>query len=207
MNEKTCTIDGCESTHRIRRGWCNAHYLRWLRHGDPLEGNPSPRPVREFDHASAAADGEPVNRYGQTLRGILLSHVVYEGECWVMNVSLTSNGYAQVMFNKKSALAHRASYEIHIGPIPDGAVIDHLCRNRACVNPSHLEPVTTFENNARGEGVTRLNLAKMRCPRGHPYDAENTYEHKGKRYCRECVRSRSRDRQRRIRAKKIEAEA
>lgn len=86
--------------------------------------------------------------------------------------------------------AHRWSYEYHVGPIPDGLEIDHLCRNRLCVNPEHLEPVTRQENLRRSHG----NHAKTHCPSGHPYAGHNLYvSPKGSRFCRECRNRHSRD--------------
>jgi hypothetical protein len=84
--------------------------------------------------------------------------------------------------------AHRLSYEIHKGPIPDGLVIDHLCRVRACVNPEHLEPVTHHENIARGISRISENMVKTHCMRGHPFNEKNTYWAKDgtERVCRKC---------------------
>jgi hypothetical protein len=84
--------------------------------------------------------------------------------------------------------AHRYSYEVLVGPIPDGLTIDHLCRNRGCVNPSHLEPVTMGINVLRGEGPSAKNARATHCSRGHPYDEKNTYRRKdGGRDCRRCM--------------------
>lgn len=85
--------------------------------------------------------------------------------------------------------AHRWSYEYHVGPIPEGLHIDHLCRNRLCVNPAHLEPVTHRVNTLRGIGFAAVNAAKTHCANGHPYDQGNTYtDPKGYRHCRTCRR-------------------
>lgn len=94
--------------------------------------------------------------------------------------------------------AHRWAYEALVGPIPDGLTLDHLCRNRACVNPDHLEPVTPAENTRRGGMSLRTH-----CPQGHEYTPENTLRGKTTRgsitrVCRECNRLRSEARSRRL---------
>lgn len=82
------------------------------------------------------------------------------------------------------AYAHRWSYEYHVGPIPEGLQIDHLCGNRLCVNPKHLEPVTALENLRRADG----NHKKTHCPSGHPYEGDNLRIYRGARLCRACRR-------------------
>ena len=99
---------------------------------------------------------------------------------------------------KVQVRAHRYAYEVLVGPIPEGLTIDHLCRNRGCVNPSHMEPVTMGVNVLRGDGPSARNARVTHCPRGHPYDEENTYRRSdGGRDCRTCLRARDMRRDRR----------
>lgn len=103
--------------------------------------------------------------------------------CWVWTASRDHCGYGK-FHDGRMVLAHRWSYEHHVGPIPDGLVLDHLCRNRACVNPEHLEPVTQRTNLLRGMGPN-VRALHTHCQRGHLIDGINS---DGGRYCRECSR-------------------
>jgi len=118
----------------------------------------------------------------------------HRGQCWQWTAGVISTGYGMFHRSKtKGVLAHRYAYELLIGPIPDGLVIDHLCRNRRCVNPAHLEAVTMRVNTRRGLSVSTFNALKTDCPAGHPYSPENTYiSPKGSRICRACARERDR---------------
>ena len=125
----------------------------------------------------------------------------YESACWVWQGARQPNGYARMGRYGKGHLAHRFMYEQHIGPIPDGLVLDHLCRVRECVNPAHLEPVTHVENSARGVDVgKRRNPPTLatHCRNGHEYTPANTHHATRGRVCRACHRDRERERRARL---------
>lgn len=112
-------------------------------------------------------------------------------ECWPY-IGKSRNGlYGAAYFGGRTQGAHRVSYEIFVGKIKKPLTIDHLCRNPICVNPNHLEMVTSAENTMRGDSPPARNALKTHCPYGHPYDGENTYKMKNKkngRMCKECIK-------------------
>lgn len=109
--------------------------------------------------------------------------------CWVWTGAVTSDGYGQLSVGGKMVSAHRFAYELCREPIPDGLQLDHLCRNRGCVNPEHLEPVDCRTNLLRGVGPSAVNATKTHCVHGHPLNGENLYVGPGgSRLCRECRR-------------------
>lgn len=113
------------------------------------------------------------------------------GGCWRWTGNKASNGYGYVSRGRalSKVVAHRVVYTMHRGPIPDGLILDHLCRNRGCVNPAHLEPVTTRENNLRGFGTSGVHARQTHCAHGHEFTTENTKIRKtGARACRTCMR-------------------
>ena len=162
MAERTCSIPGCSNPARSR-GWCNVHVSRWRRHGDPLAGGPArTRPMVERFCEKVLKPVDP-------------------GDCWLWVGGLDTLGYGQIKDpTGKHQRAHRVSYVLHVGPIPEGLVLDHLCRNSRCVNPTHLEPVTQVENMRRAG----LYAMGTHCRNGHLRTPRNTIS-KGR--CRICV--------------------
>ncbi len=145
MSERTCTIGEC-SGRVVARGWCDKHYCRWKRTGDP---NLSRRVLGD-DEARFWSHVEKAEPDG----------------CWVwkgaMSTPRRGPGYGQFQLGRKTATAHIVSYLWAHGAdsIPAGHVLDHLCRNTHCVNPSHLEPVTQGENVRRG-ALTKLSSERV----------------------------------------------
>lgn len=105
--------------------------------------------------------------------------------CWVWTGAV-SDGYGRFGLVTRSQRAHRVAYEWLVAPVPPGLVLDHLCLNRACVNPYHLDPVPPQINSARAAA------SRTACRRGHEFTNDNTYVHGGKRFCRTCHREQTR---------------
>jgi len=132
--------------------------------------------------------------------------------CWLWTGSLMNEGYGRLTWKspttgKRTNLAHRVSYEIFNEPIPAGKELDHLCRVRRCINPTHLEPVTHRENMMRSPiAIAASNAAKTHCPQGHEYSFENTsiYRRPGytMRSCKTCMATYARQNRERISERK-----
>lgn len=163
---RPCSYPGCSEPH-FGQGYCVAHYSRWRR-----SGSPEPRATDQVT--------------------LFWQKVTKTDSCWAWTGAMLSNGYGSAWFDKRTQLAHRIAYSLCVAPIAPGAQIDHLCRNRACVNPAHLEPVTQRENIRRGEASSAHALRTDCCIRGHEFTPENTYRSKGGRHCRTCRQMASR---------------
>lgn len=113
--------------------------------------------------------------------------------CWVWVGGWFNSGYGRIYHNGKYRRAHRVVWEKFKGLIPYDKQLDHLCRNRLCVNPDHLELVTSKENTMRGISFAATNATKTHCLRGHAFTAENTISRgRGGRDCRACKVERDR---------------
>jgi hypothetical protein len=204
MGDRICSFPECGRTHAAK-GFCRAHYNQQYE-GLPLTplGQRIP-PPRKAGEAPCVIEGCP---RGVTARGLCKAHhkalmrgrlyasdsstteaaffrrVRVVGECWEWTGARERKGYGRF----RSQPAHRWSYELLRGEIPEGLFLDHLCRNRACVNPWHLEPVTNRVNILRGVSFAAINAHKTHCIRGHEFTPENTYMSTKGRNCRACMK-------------------
>jgi hypothetical protein len=177
----------CAACGQVRklpcRGICNACYLQ-------NKGDLARFPTAEVPLEQRLAGG---------MRGT--------DECWLWTGVIHPRGYGQMKIKAASHRVHQVAYEVWVGPIPEGLVIDHVCHNRdlscprgpkcmhrRCYNPAHLEAVPSAENSRRAKRKL------THCPKGHPYDELNTRLNRGYGVCRTCSNEKSRDWKRRARA-------
>jgi hypothetical protein len=180
-----CRVEGCgrPQSPKAAKGLCAMHYRR----------------LREKGHVGGAA---PIVDRSLSVEGRFWSKVDKTGapyfglgSCWEWTAQRTPNGYGRFWPGSAGVLAHRWAYEALVGLIPEGLQLDHLCRNRGCCNPAHLEPVTNAENQRRGFGPPGLHARATHCKRGHEFTEENTYRRPSRSHVRECLTC-LRDRQR-----------
>ena len=171
-----CQVEGCENQVLIKsRQLCRTHYQRFRKTGNPLLG-------RRDVYWS-------LNSWTERF----WSNVDKSTDCWMWIAAKNDRGYGQFtsrMEPHNTIYAHRVAYELQHGSIPEGLELDHLCRHPACVNPDHLEAVSHVVNCRRGSRPMQTH-----CKHGHEFTPENTYvKPNGHRFCKECKRTRDRDR-------------
>lgn len=149
--------------------------------GHAMRGRPNPKPARP------AAD-----RFWEK--------VDQAGECWLWTGFVNPNGYGQFAESRrKPRYAHRTAWELTNGAIPKHLQIDHLCKNRRCVRPAHMELVSSAENTRRAPAsMSSINRAKETCPKGHSYDGTRTRHGRVERVCTQCRRDHAAARKRRL---------
>jgi hypothetical protein len=138
-----------------------------------------------------AAQAELVARWAapgaSKIGGRIASRIALnEAGCWVADFTKNHSGYPMIKIAGRLHRVHRVAYGLSNGEVPSGLVLDHLCRNRACCNPQHLEPVSIGENVMRGDTIPARHRAKNECPAGHAYDVT---EKAGNRRCSRCRRA------------------
>ena len=163
----------------VARDMCSKHWQRWKKFGDPT--------VTKLDRDRTVEERfwEKVNKNGP-----IPAHRPELGPCWVWTAAKMEGYGAFSLSGGRNVHAHIVSFTWEYGDIPEGYERDHLCRNRACVRPDHLEAVTHWTNVARGISPHGLNAAKTRCRNGHDFTPENTrVNSKGQRVCITCARA------------------
>lgn len=168
---RECSIDGCDrSTRGGARGWCKLHYYRWNRNGDPLA---TKRPELDL-----SIDERFWSRLMES-----------ESGCWEWQEYVDEKGYGRFWDGARTIRAHQYAFAALVGDVPDGLELDHLCKNRRCANPYHLDPVTHEVNMARSDNIMLAFSDQTHCLRGHEFTTDNTYvKADGGRQCRDCSR-------------------
>lgn len=191
MGDATCSFPECKRQRYSNMGWCRVHHDRWRKCGDPAGGAKMQRVIAERFWAKVEKGADP-----PACRPDL-------GSCWVYCGTINNQGYGTFYVDTETGkkYAHRFSYALENGPIPDGLELDHLCRRTACVRPTHLEAVAHVVNANRGisREVNQARFsARTHCKYGHMLDETNTRLRQTKRgICRTC----------RICARRLDAEA
>jgi hypothetical protein len=169
-----CSIEGCGKPFKAKL-FCQYHYNNLRNHGDPSWTPPTPE-ERFWPR---------VNKNGPVFED--------KGPCWIWMGKPTPSGYGQ--FNNYAysiyrtgggGMPHRYSYYLAFGEVDEGSHIDHLCRNRICVNPAHLEAVSPKVNVLRGQSPCAKNARKTHCPNGHEYSDDNIISSVRGRSCKKC---------------------
>ena len=168
---KLCAVKNCGKPAR-KRGWCNPHYTRWFRYDDPVY-DPKVKWLTTEERFWAKV----------TLNGPLSAYRPDLGPCWIWTGAKQETGYGFFFLKHDTSVPpHRYAYELLVGSIPDGLLLDHLCRVPQCCNPLHLEPVTHNENQYRGS----LARVETYCFYGHKYTKGELMP----RQCDECLEDR-----------------
>jgi hypothetical protein len=198
---RVCVVEGCGKVHDSQ-GYCQLHAKRWRKRGDPLLGGRKVIPAEERFWAFVPVRGDG---------------------CWEWSGSVTEKGYGQFGDGRRpnNVRAHRFSWELANGPIPDGRIVLHSCDNPPCVNPAHLRLGSDAENTAdmiaKGRAAWQKNpsppriklvkpqpLARTHCRRGHEYTPDSTGWNSRGRHCRSCKRATSRASWARLKPKRAE---
>lgn len=202
MSEKRCSVEGCTKPYR-NRGYCRPHLIEAypdLAPGPCAVGGcvktVQARGLCAMHYARALRAERGIaapekNRVGvDPLTKIIARCEI--GLCWSWQRGQSSSGYGVVAYGGRNHYTHRAMWELLIGPIPAGMEIDHLCKNKLCCNPEHLEPVTPRVNKLRSGSPSGRHARREVCDQGHPFSEENTVIRHGYRTCRTCTRDKSR---------------
>lgn len=172
-HDAACLVDCCDTTPEAR-GLCHSH-LEWSRRHDGATPT----------HLILRTDLE---RFEAKVKKLPSGHWMWTGAR-----ASRDKAYGAATLDKRVQPAHRVAWQLYRGPIPEGLVIDHLCRVTLCVNPDHLQPATGQLNTLRGDAPSAVNAAKTHCVNDHPFEGDNLIiRASGSRDCRTCRRERTR---------------
>jgi hypothetical protein len=170
-----CKLDECEKPSSAR-GLCEGHYRRLMSYGDPRAGDVSPLRGKSVE--------ERFWHYTEKRRA---------DQCWPWLAGKNRKGYGMLQVGSAdNRAAHRVSYELAFGSIPEGMQIHHTCENKACQNPAHLVAMKPGAHTLIGNGFSGRNAQKTHCKNGHELSPENCYDYPGRRACKICAREKAR---------------